>query len=71
MSEIDKIFSETLVLKPEDKLTLIDKILTSIYPKNDGVEKIWEKESDARIAAFDKEHLTSKDEKDVFSKYKS
>lgn len=69
MSAIDKIFSDILLLKPADKLQLIDKILVSLHPTNIGVETIWGNEAEERIAAYSKGHVTAVDEKDVFTGY--
>jgi len=69
MSKIDALLSDVRSLNSDEKLQLVDKILTSFYPSNKGVETTNRKEAEARIEAYDKGLLETVDEKDVFSKY--
>ncbi|MCK5536796.1 MAG: addiction module protein [Flavobacteriaceae bacterium] len=69
MSLAEDIFMEVSPLKPLDKLQLIDKILESLNPVNKDIEKIWVKEVEERLASYNKGHLSSVSEKDVFAKY--
>jgi hypothetical protein len=71
VSDIDKIFLDIVALKSTDKLVLVDKILASIHPINNGVEKVWEKEADERVEAYNKGYLSTIDDETLFSKYKS
>jgi len=69
MSDIDKILVDILPLNTEDKLQLTDKILASFYPKNYGVDKVWEQEAEERIIAYTQGQLLAIDEKELFTKY--
>lgn len=69
MSTIDKIFSEASLLNSIEKLHLIDKILTSMQPENQGVEAIWKEEAEERIAAYNQGRIPVLDEQDVLKKY--
>jgi len=69
MLAIDKIMVDVLVLKHEDKLELVDKILTSLHPVNKGVDASWSEEAEERVTAFKDGNVHAVDEKDVFSKY--
>jgi len=69
--DIEKTFLEKVPFKTKDKLVLMDKILASIYPVNHGVEKVWEKESDERVEAYNQGYLSTIDAEALFFKYKS
>lgn len=69
MSGVDKIFSEVLLLNPAEKLLLVDKILTSLNPANNGTEAIWNEEAEERITAHSQGRVPAVDEKDALKKY--
>ena len=70
MSTIDKILSDMSSLNADEKLQLVDKVLTSFYPNNKGVEQEWERESEERIRSYEKGSLPTLNATDVLSKYK-
>ena len=70
MSNINKILSDMSSLSSNEKLQLVDKILTSFYPSNKGVEQEWKRESEERILSYEKGSLPTLNENDVLSKYK-
>jgi len=70
MSNIDEILSEALALKSTEKLKLIDKILASIYPVSQGVEELWNTESEERISSYSNGNIPLLDEESTFAKYK-
>ncbi|MEA2047140.1 MAG: addiction module protein [Campylobacterota bacterium] len=70
MSSLDKIIADILPLNTNDKLIVIDTILASLYPKNKGVEKIWEEEGHERIEAYHQGRVMALDEEDVLQKYR-
>jgi len=69
MSEIDKILVDVLAFNPTDKLQLVDKILASLQPTNNGVETLWGNESEERITAYNEGRVSSIDEDEVLKKY--
>jgi len=69
MSIIDKIFSETSFLNDKEKLQLVDKILISLNPVNNGVDAVWEEEAEERIAAYSEGRVSTIDEQNVLKKY--
>ena len=69
MSVIDKIFSETSFLNDKEKLQLVDKILISLNPVNNGVDAVWEEEAEERIAAYSEGRVSTIDEQNVLKKY--
>ncbi len=70
MPDIDKIVSTILPLTSMQKLELVDQVLASIYPVNNGAEEIWKNEADERVEAYEKGYISTIDEKELFSKYK-
>ncbi len=70
MSDIEKILREALAFESTEKLKLIDKLLASFYPLNEGVEKVWADEAEERIGSHENGHLPVIDEENTFSKYK-
>jgi hypothetical protein len=69
MPTLDEIYTDVLALKTKEKLILVDKILTSIYPSNKGVETLWGNEAEERVMAYNQENISAKDANDVFTKY--
>ena len=69
MSIIDKIFSEVSSLNSTEKLQLVDKILLSLHPTNNGVDKVWEEEAEERITAYGEGRVSTIDEQNVLKKY--
>ena len=45
---------EALKLSPEDRLRLVDTLLASVEPADADVEKSWNDEIAARIAAYER-----------------
>ena len=70
MSAVDGVLSKVLALESSEKLQLIDKVLSSFYPTNKGVDKEWENEAEERINSHAQGSLPTLDEVDVLSKYK-
>jgi len=69
MSVVEEIFLDVSPLKSLDKLQLVEKILSSLNPVDTNIAKIWEREVEDRVDAYDKGLLTSISAKDVFEKY--
>jgi len=69
MPRVDEIFTDILSLKSTDKLQLVDKILASIYPDNQGTKAMWAHEAEDRIEAHSGGHIETIDEKDILMKY--
>lgn len=70
MSNIDKIFKEIVTLDSQEKLRLIDKVLSTMYPVNKGAEEIWKNEADARVEAQKNDQISAIPEDEIFDKYK-
>lgn len=70
MLAVEQIFTEISLMKPLDKLQLIEKILNSLNQPNKTMEEIWANEAEERIEAYDKGLISVVNEEDVFGKYK-
>ena len=66
----NQLFSEVESLPLDLKTKLVDKLLSSLNPTNDSVEKLWEKEIDARVDAIENNNVTLIDGNTVFQKIK-
>ncbi|SFV66381.1 hypothetical protein MNB_SV-13-1113 [hydrothermal vent metagenome] len=71
MPILDKIYADIVTLKPREKLILVDKILSSIYPSNIGVERVWGNESEERLEAYQKDHISAIEADSILKKYDS
>jgi len=69
MSTLNELLSDVLALEPNDKLKLIDKILVSLNPSNNGVEAIWKEEAEERIVAYQEGRVSAIDADEVLKKY--
>ena len=69
MSVVEEIFLDVSLLRSQDKLQLVEKILTSLNPIDKNIEKIWANEVEERLEAYDKGLLSTVSAKDVFAKY--
>ena len=69
MLQTDKILVDILTLKAEEKLQLVEKILTSLHPVNKGVDAAWAHEAEERVTAFNDGNVHTINEKDIFEKY--
>jgi len=69
MLHIDKILANVLALKKEEKLHLVEHILTSLHPVNKGVDTVWAEEAEERVKAFEAGNVHEVNLQDTFAKY--
>ena len=70
-STTQKVLKQALKLPPLDRALLVEHILSSFeLPERENLDKLWAKEAEARIDAYDKGNISSTPAKDVFSKIK-
>ena len=69
MLNIDKIFADILALNKDEKLKLVDQILTSLHPLNKGVDAAWAEEAEERVKAFEAGNIYEVDAQETFAKY--
>ena len=66
----NQLLSEVDSLPLDLKTKLIDKLLSSLNPTNDSVEKLWGKEIEARVDAIEHNNVVLIDGNTVFQKIK-
>jgi len=71
MTNIQKIYNQTLLMKPVDKIKLIEMLISSINLPNcsDEIEKEWNKEIEDRLKAYNDGKIKTISANKVFSKY--
>lgn len=66
----NQLLSEVDSLPLDLKTKLIDKLLSSLNPTHDSVEKLWKKEIDSRVSAIETDKIELIDGNTVFQKIK-
>ncbi len=66
----NQLLSEVESLPLDIKTKLIDKLLSSLNPTQDNVEKLWKKEIDFRVKSIESEDVNLVDGDMVFQKIK-
>ena len=69
MSIRDSILREALTLKPSQKAELVDKLLSSLDKPDEEIDKLWAKEVEDRIDAYDRGEIKAVTLKEVLEKY--
>ena len=67
----NQLLSEVDSLPLDLKTKLIDKLLSSLNPTEDSVERLWKKEIDSRINSIESEEIDLIDGDTVFQKIKN
>lgn len=69
MTKIDKVFKDALELSPTQRAELIECLLSSFeFPARDEIDRLWAKEAEERIDAYERGELQSIPAKKVFDK---
>ena len=66
----NQLLSEVESLPLDLKTKLIDKLLSSLNPTQDNIEKLWKKEIDFRVKSIESEDVNLVDGDTVFQKIK-
>ena len=66
----NNILKEALTLKPSQKADLIDKLLSSLDKPDTEIDKLWAKEAEDRIDAYDQGKIRAITLEKVLEKYK-
>ena len=66
----NQLLSEVDSLPLDLKTKLIDKLLSSLNPTQDSVEKLWKKEIDGRVSSIEADKVELIDGNTVFQKIK-
>jgi putative addiction module component (TIGR02574 family) len=70
MTSKDNIFEEASALSPFEKAQLIDKLISSLDKPDKEIDKLWAKEAEARIDAYDQGKLKAVSLEKVLQKYR-
>lgn len=70
MAITDNVFKEALTLKPSEKAQLIDKLLSSLDKSDKEINKLWAKEAEDRIDAYDRGKIKAISLEKVLKKYR-
>ncbi len=70
MTITDNIFKEVLTLRPSEKAQLIDKLISSLDKPDKEIDKLWAKEAEDRIDAYDQGKIKAVSLEKVLQKYR-
>ena len=70
MASTDNVLKEALTLKPSEKAQLIDKLLSSLDKSDKEIDKLWAKEAEDRIDAYDLGKIKAISLEKVLEKYR-
>jgi len=70
MTTTDNILKEALTLGPSEKAQLIDKLISSLDKSDKEIDKLWAKEAEDRIDAYDQGKLKAISLEKVLQKYR-
>ena len=70
MTTTDNILKKALSLSPSEKAQLIDKLISTLDKPDKEINKLWAKEAEDRINAYDQGKLKLVSLEDVLQKYK-
>lgn len=66
-----KVLKQALKLPPIDRALLVEHLLSSFeLPERENIDKLWAKEAEDRIDAYDKGLISSTPAKEIFNKIK-
>lgn len=64
------ILEDALILKPVERLHLVDAILLSLDVPTEEVDVLWMEEVEKRVEAYNRGELNTTPSNEVFAKYK-
>jgi len=70
MATTADILKEALTLKPSAKAQLIDKLISSLDKPDKEIDKLWEKEAEDRIDAYNQGKIKTVSLEEVLRKYR-
>lgn len=70
MATTADILKEALTLKPSAKAQLIDKLISSLDKPDKEIDKLWEKEAENRIDAYNQGKIKTVSLEEVLRKYR-
>ena len=70
LTSTESILKQALLLEPDERAKLIDKLLHSLENPDISIQELWAMESENRIDAYEKGEITAKALEEVLEKYK-
>lgn len=70
MSEKDQVLAKALKMTPRERAEIVDQLLQSLDKPDNEIDKLWEKEAEERIDAFESGDLHTVTLQKVVEKYK-
>lgn len=70
MSKTNDILKEAITLPPSERALLIDELLNSLDEKDNEIDRLWAKEAESRIDAYDNGKLKSVSIDKILEKYR-
>jgi putative addiction module component (TIGR02574 family) len=70
MDVTNNILKEALTLKPSEKAELIDRLLSTLDKPDREIDKLWAKEAEDRIDAYERGKIKAVPLEKVLEKYK-
>jgi putative addiction module component (TIGR02574 family) len=65
----EDIFAQALSLSPLDRAALVEKLLASLDQPDSAIDKLWAKEAEDRIDAYEAGEMEAISAEEVFKKY--
>lgn len=64
------VFEQALSLSPKEKAELVDKLLSSLDQTDPELDRLWAKEAESRIDAYERGQLKAISLEKVMAKYR-
>jgi len=70
MNETNDVINKALKMAPSERAKIIDHLIKSLDKPDPEIDKLWKKEAESRIEAFEKGQIEAVPLQDVIRKYK-
>ena len=70
MANQNEIIKEALMLKPVEKVELVDQLLSSLDKSDGEIDELWANEAESRIDAYENGKLKAVSLEKILEKYK-
>ncbi len=70
MNRMANVLKDALSLRPSEKAELVDKLLSSLDQPDRNIDKLWAKEAEGRIDAYDQGNIKAISLKKILQKYR-
>jgi|AntDeeMinimDraft_5_1070356.scaffolds.fasta_scaffold21376_3 putative addiction module component (TIGR02574 family) len=66
----EQLISKAIKMKPAEKAEIIDRLLQSLDKPDEQIDRLWKKEAEERIDAYEDGKISSASLQEVIEKYK-